>query len=94
MSAPAVAQTMPVTSATDGRCHHIADDDYTAGLVERSGYYPALCGRRVPAAPMICPPGPDCRSCAATAGAPPPGGPGRHRHTTHRGRHHRALEVP
>ncbi|MGH4020946.1 MAG: hypothetical protein ACRDT0_17320 [Pseudonocardiaceae bacterium] len=36
MSAPAVAQTMPVTSATDGRCHRIADDDYTAGLVERS----------------------------------------------------------
>ncbi|MGH3978026.1 MAG: hypothetical protein ACRDRZ_03330, partial [Pseudonocardiaceae bacterium] len=59
VSAPAVARTMPVTSTTDGRCHRIADDDYTAALIAGSGRYTALCGRRVPSAPMICPPGPD-----------------------------------
>ncbi|MGH4018985.1 MAG: hypothetical protein ACRDT0_07040, partial [Pseudonocardiaceae bacterium] len=60
MTAPAVARTMPVTSATDGRCHRIAEDDYSAGLVERTGRYTALCGRGVPSAPMVSPPGPDC----------------------------------
>ncbi|MGH3978539.1 MAG: hypothetical protein ACRDRZ_05995, partial [Pseudonocardiaceae bacterium] len=69
MTAPAVPRTTPVTSATDGRTHRITDDAYTAALVERSGRYTALCGRRVPSVPMVCPPGPECRGCAAAAGA-------------------------
>ncbi|MGH4018173.1 MAG: hypothetical protein ACRDT0_02795 [Pseudonocardiaceae bacterium] len=85
MSTSAVARTMPVTSATDGRCHRVADDAYTAGLVERSGRYTALCGRRVPSAPMVCPPGPDCAGCLAAVGVPLRGG--RHRRPTRRGRH-------
>ncbi|MBA3575575.1 MAG: hypothetical protein H0W37_11585 [Pseudonocardiales bacterium] len=59
MSAPAAPRTTPVTSATDGRTHRIADDAYLAGLVAGSGRYTALCGRRVVAAALVCPPGPD-----------------------------------
>ncbi|MGH4022604.1 MAG: hypothetical protein ACRDT0_25885 [Pseudonocardiaceae bacterium] len=91
MSAPAVARTMPVTSTTDGRCHRIADDDYTAALVAGSGRYTALCRRRVASAALVCPPGPECRGCAAAAGATHSGGPGRHRRVTRRGRHRRGA---
>ncbi|MGH4017775.1 MAG: hypothetical protein ACRDT0_00735, partial [Pseudonocardiaceae bacterium] len=74
MSAPTAPRTTPVTGAVDGRCHRVADDDYTAGLTARSGRYTALCGRQVPSVAMVCPPGPDCAGCAAAAGAPLPSG--------------------
>ncbi|MGH3979548.1 MAG: hypothetical protein ACRDRZ_11205 [Pseudonocardiaceae bacterium] len=75
MNAPAAFRTTLVTSATDGRCHRVADNAYTPALVAGSGRYAALCGRRVQSAPMICPPGPDCRDCAAAAGGADTGAP-------------------
>ncbi len=82
MNAPAAPRATPVTSAADGRCHRGADDAYTAGPAARSGRYTELCGHRVLAAALVCPPGPDCRSCAAAAAVavtPPPIRRGRHR---------------
>lgn len=73
----------PVTSLADGRCHWVADDAYTAGLASRSGRYTALCGHRVVAAALVCPPGPDCRGCAAVAARAVAVTP----HPTRRGRH-------
>ncbi len=61
-------RTTPIT-ATDRRCHRITDDAYTAGLVAGSGRYIALCGRSVASTAIVCPSGPDCRSCAAAAGS-------------------------
>lgn len=93
MTTSTAPRSIPVTSAADGRCHRIADDAYTAGFAERKGRYTALCGHRVLAAAMVCPPGPDCHGCAAAAAAatvtPRPAGRGRHRRGTHPGRHRR-----
>ena len=99
MSAPPVPRaapvprTTPVTSSIDGRCHQVTDDAYTTGLTTRSGRYTALCGHRVLAAALVCPPGPDCWGCAATAAAltPHPVSRGRHRRGTHPGRHRRGT---
>ena len=91
MTVPAALRTTPVTSGADGRCHRVADDAYTAGLVARSGRYTALCGHRVVAAALVCPPGPDCQGCAAVAAAvavtPHPTTRGRHRRGTRPARH-------
>jgi hypothetical protein len=87
VNAPTAPRTIPVTSATDSRTHRIADAAYTAGLIAGRGQYAALCGHRVTAAALVCPPGPDCQGCAAAGGAVPRGGPGRHRRAPRRGRH-------
>ena len=91
MTIPAALRTTPVTSGADGRCHRVADDAYTTGLVARSGRYTALCGHRVVAAALVCPPGPDCQGCAAAAATvavtPHPTTRGRHRRGPHPGRH-------
>ena len=87
MSAPAAPRTIPVTSLADGRCHRVADDAYTAGPAARRGQYTALCGHAVVAAALICPPGPDCRSCAALAVIRRRTRRGRHRRDTGPGRH-------
>ena len=91
MTIPAALRTTPVTSGADGRCHRVADDAYTTGLVARSGRYTALCGHRVVAAALVCPPGPDCQGCAAAAAAvavtPHATTRARHRRGARQGRH-------
>ena len=90
MNAPTAPRATPVTSGADGRCHRVADDAYTAGLTARSGRYTALCGHRVVAAALVCPPGPDCQGCAAAAAivvTPHPTRRGRHRRGARPGRH-------
>ncbi|MGH3979477.1 MAG: hypothetical protein ACRDRZ_10840, partial [Pseudonocardiaceae bacterium] len=87
VTAPAAPRTTAVTSAADGRTHQVADDDYTAGLVARSGRYTALCGHTVVAAALVCPPGPACRDCAALAVTRRRTRQGRHRRDARPGRH-------
>lgn len=82
VNTPTAPRTTLVTSAADGCSHQVADDAYTAGLAARRGRYTALCGHRVVAAALVCPPGPDCRGCAAAATVavtPLPTRRGRHR---------------
>ncbi|MCA1674102.1 MAG: hypothetical protein LC799_18525 [Actinobacteria bacterium] len=83
MNTPTAPRTTPVTSVADGRCHRVGDGAYTTGLAARRGRYTALCGHRVVAAALVCPPGPDCRECAAAAAVTP--------HPTRRGRHRRGA---
>ncbi|MDQ3885726.1 MAG: hypothetical protein M3308_01595 [Actinomycetota bacterium] len=86
MNASVGPRTTPVTSVADGRSHRVTDDAYAAGWAARNGRYVALCGHRVVAAALVCPPGPDCYGCAAAAGVRLRIGRGRHRHSTHPGR--------
>lgn len=51
---------LPVTSAHDGLEHLVAEEMMTIG---NAGRYTGLCGRRVWAAVLACPPGPPCRGC-------------------------------
>ncbi|MDQ3988185.1 MAG: hypothetical protein M3291_03120 [Actinomycetota bacterium] len=87
MNAPIGSRTTPVTSVADGRCHRVADDAYAVGWAAHSGRYVAVCGHRVVAAALVCPPGPDCYGCAAAAGVQCHIGRGRHRRGARPGRH-------
>jgi hypothetical protein len=49
-----------VTCISDGRAHDVPDTE----LTQRSGYYSALCGHVVAAAPMVAPEGAPCPLCA------------------------------
>lgn len=53
-----------MTCAVDKLAHLVTDDAHAAGLAAGTGLYSALCGHRVAAAPLICPPGPPCPRCA------------------------------
>ena len=53
---------LPVTSAHDGLEHLVAEHLMTIG---NAGRYTGLCGRRVWAAVLACPPGPPCPGCIA-----------------------------
>ena len=59
-----ISTTTSMTCAADGLAHLLTDDAHTAGLAAGNGLYRALCGHRVAAAPLICPPGPSCPRCA------------------------------
>lgn len=55
-----------VTCAQDGRDHLVSDEAMAAGLSGgHTGRYVALCGHRVSAAVLACPPGPPCSRCVA-----------------------------
>jgi hypothetical protein len=56
--------TVSVTCVTDGRAHAVPDSELTQGVAHHSGYYSAVCGHMVAAAPMSAPDGEPCRSCA------------------------------
>jgi hypothetical protein len=53
---------LSVTSMRDGREHLVPDEAMTAAGM---GNYLALCGHRVGAAVLTCPPGPPCLACTA-----------------------------
>lgn len=57
-----VESVRTVTSVRDGREHLVTDDAIEAG---QAGRYVALCGYRMLAAALSCPPGPPCSACAA-----------------------------
>lgn len=72
---------LPVTSAHDGLEHLVAEDMMTIG---NAGRYTGLCGRRVWAAVLACPPGPPCPGCIAVRYARLPGRRRNHRTGRHR----------
>jgi hypothetical protein len=55
--------TFSVTCVTDGRAHAVPDSELAQGVAHNSGYYSAVCGHTVAAAPMCAPDGEPCRSC-------------------------------
>jgi hypothetical protein len=57
-----MAVVLRVTCARDGREHLVAEELMTPGS---AGRYVALCGHRLLAAVLACPPGPSCPTCVA-----------------------------
>jgi len=53
-----------VTCISDGRAHAVRDTELATGNSHNSGYYSAVCGHVVTAAPMVAPDGEVCRVCA------------------------------
>jgi len=56
---------LPVTSVRDGLEHLVAEEEMTSG---NAGRYVAVCGRRVLAAVLAFPPGPQCSACVKVQG--------------------------
>lgn len=54
------AVVLPVTCARDGREHLVAEDEMVPG---KAGRYTTVCGHRMLAAVLACPPGPPCPRC-------------------------------
>lgn len=77
VTATCVAVVFPVTSVRDGLEHLVTDEAMTIGNPDR---YLALCGHRVLAAALVCPPGPPCPTCVAVRSADA-AGDRRHRRT-------------
>ena len=65
MATPVRSWEVAVTCAQDGRDHLVSDEAMAAGLSGHAGRYVALCGHRVSAAVLACPPGPPCSRCVA-----------------------------
>lgn len=57
---PAPVVVLPVTCARDGREHLVTEDEMVPG---NAGRYMTLCGQRILAAVLACPPGPRCPHC-------------------------------
>lgn len=54
--------TVTVTCVSDGHSHAVPDTELSA-LTSGSGFYRAVCGHVVTAAPMVAPEGMPCRQC-------------------------------
>ena len=54
--------TVTVTCVHDGHSHAVPDTELTS-MTGGSGYYRAVCGHVVAAAPMVAPEGAPCRHC-------------------------------
>lgn len=54
--------TVTVTCVQDGHSHAVPDTELTSDAAS-SGYYRAVCGHVVTAAPMVAPEGAPCRPC-------------------------------
>ncbi|MCU1664412.1 MAG: hypothetical protein JWR58_4477 [Pseudonocardia sp.] len=61
--APSTA-TVSVTCVSDGRAHAVPDSELAKGAAQPEGYYSAVCGHIVAAAPMAAPDGEPCALCA------------------------------
>jgi hypothetical protein len=57
--------TITVTCCADSRAHEVPDTELAASARRSDGYYQALCGHMVAAAPMVEPDGQPCLLCAA-----------------------------
>lgn len=62
---PSVGETIAVTCCTDSRAHEVPDTELAIGIARHDGYYRALCGHMIAAAPMVMPDGEPCQRCAA-----------------------------
>ncbi|MGI5130221.1 hypothetical protein ACQEVB_25700 [Pseudonocardia sp. CA-107938] len=58
--------TVTVTCVHDGHSHAVPDTELTS-MTAGSGYYRAVCGHVVTAAPMVAPEGAPCRQCDEAA---------------------------
>jgi hypothetical protein len=58
-------ETVTVTCCIDDRAHEVPDTELAATSRQRDGYYQALCGHVIAAAPMVMPDGQPCQLCAA-----------------------------
>ena len=56
--------TISITCIADGRAHAVRDTELAMGNSHHSGYYSAVCGHVVTAAPMVAPDGELCPVCA------------------------------
>jgi hypothetical protein len=59
------ADTITVTCCLDARAHEVPDTELAAAARRSDGYYQALCGHMIAAAPMVEPDGQPCLLCAA-----------------------------
>jgi hypothetical protein len=57
--------TITVTCSIDCRAHEVPDAELAAATRRSDGYYQALCGHMVAAAPMVEPDGQPCLLCTA-----------------------------
>lgn len=69
MASGSVPQPMPITTVSvtcrkDGRAHDVPDAELASGAMEGNGYFLAVCGHLVAAAPMVEPGGKRCGLCA------------------------------
>ena len=60
-----VVDTITVTCCIDNRAHEVPDAELAAAARRPDGYYQALCGHMIAAAPMVEPDGQACQLCAA-----------------------------
>jgi len=61
---PMAVETVTVTCCIDDRAHEVREADLAVALTRSDGYYQALCGHVVTAAPMVMPDGRPCHPCA------------------------------
>ena len=58
-------ETVTVTCCIDDRAHEVPDTELAVAATRRDGYFQALCGHMIAAAPMVMPDGQPCQLCAA-----------------------------
>jgi hypothetical protein len=58
-------ETITVTCCIDDRAHEVPDTELGVAATRRDGYFQALCGHMIAAAPMVMPDGRPCQLCAA-----------------------------
>jgi hypothetical protein len=61
---PAV-DTVTMTCCLDERAHEVPDTELGRSTMRPDGYFQALCGHMIAAAPMVMPDGQPCQLCAA-----------------------------
>jgi hypothetical protein len=57
--------TVTMTCCLDERAHEVPDTELGRAVVRPDGYFQALCGHMIAAAPMVMPDGRPCQLCAA-----------------------------
>lgn len=62
--------TVSVTCLHDGRAHDVPDAELASRAATAAGYYLAVCGHLVAAAPMVEPGGAPCARCVELGGPP------------------------
>ena len=58
-------ETVTMTCCFDERAHEVPDTELGQSTMRPDGYFQALCGHMIAAAPMVMPDGQPCQLCAA-----------------------------
>jgi hypothetical protein len=58
-------ETVTMTCCLDERAHEVPDTELGHSTMRPDGYFQALCGHMIAAAPMVMPDGQPCQLCAA-----------------------------